>query len=664
MRLVRERERNGEDPVKVVGDAIEIGARVLDREQAAANAEYVKTEFERAARQLDKEFTDKARTVAEHFGSKVDEVFGPENGRLAQELDKLFSDGSATAVQHRVRELVAESLTKSREDLVRQFSAADGSNPLAEFKAGTIRVLRQADERQHQTQQALLERLAGLERQLQGLRDEKDKLEAVEAERERGTAKGRTFEEHVAEAIDAVAVAQGDVAEAVGDLRGATGKTGDVVVAIDACNGPAARPDRVRGQGPAAVKAGRAGGARQGDGAARGRLRGAGDPGRGGAAGQAAAAARVQRRQADRRVRPTDGSRLSLEVAYRLARARVLMSRTRDGGVDPSAVHDLVERALAAMEDVRKVKNQLTGARTNIDRAYGLVEIWPTGCGATSPRSTRSCSARQDEARLPRCATIRWSSRTARPRRPRTSAGAALGQQQVVVGVRPLLADRERRRGDLLRHGLGRAGAHLVVAGGEVALERGRVRGAIGPTCSRTDPPSSVTVWRASVWLAIVIEIGPAPTFAGETVTPSSWITPLSTTATGGRGLFSKLSSPQAPSSTPNVRTTAAARATRSSTAANLPHAVARRAEWAASALGVGERQLDDRGLGAPSSSRVDRRASPRAAPAPARSARAAGRRRSRRRGRRSCRRAFSSAPRSAGSLSCSPRRWRLGLPL
>ena len=161
VRLVRERERNGEDPVKVVGDALEIGARVLDREQAAANAEYVKTEFERAARQLDKEFTDKARTVAEHFGSKVDEVFGPENGRLARELDKLFSDGSSSAVQNRIRELVTESLTKSREDLVRQFSAADGSNPLAEFKAGTIRVLRQADERQHQTQQALLERLGG-----------------------------------------------------------------------------------------------------------------------------------------------------------------------------------------------------------------------------------------------------------------------------------------------------------------------------------------------------------------------------------------------------------------------------------------------------------------------------------------------------------------------
>src|SRR6202008_161701 len=100
------------------------------------------------------------------------------------------------------------------------FSAADGNNPLAEFKAGTIRVLRQADERQHQTQQALLERLAALERQLQGLRDEKEKLEAVDAERVGGTAKGRTFEESVAEAVDAIAIAQGDVAAAVGALRG------------------------------------------------------------------------------------------------------------------------------------------------------------------------------------------------------------------------------------------------------------------------------------------------------------------------------------------------------------------------------------------------------------------------------------------------------------
>ena len=43
-------------------------------------------------------------------------------------------------------------------------------------------------------------------------------------------------------------------------------------------------------------------------------------------------------------------------------------------GVDGAAVHDVVERAIAAMDDVRKVKSQLTGAKTGIDTAYKIVE--------------------------------------------------------------------------------------------------------------------------------------------------------------------------------------------------------------------------------------------------------------------------------------------------
>ena len=45
VRLVREREEHGDDAVKTVRDAVEIGARVLDREQAGANAEFVKADF-------------------------------------------------------------------------------------------------------------------------------------------------------------------------------------------------------------------------------------------------------------------------------------------------------------------------------------------------------------------------------------------------------------------------------------------------------------------------------------------------------------------------------------------------------------------------------------------------------------------------------------------
>jgi len=48
--LASERERAGEDPADLVRDAIEIGARVLDREQAAANTEFVKTDLLEAAK--------------------------------------------------------------------------------------------------------------------------------------------------------------------------------------------------------------------------------------------------------------------------------------------------------------------------------------------------------------------------------------------------------------------------------------------------------------------------------------------------------------------------------------------------------------------------------------------------------------------------------------
>ena len=373
VRVVGEREQAGEDPAKAVVDAIEIGARVLDREQAAANAEYVKTEFERASRQLEQEFTDKARTVAEFFGDKVDEVFGPD-GHQAKELEKLFSDGSAGSVQNRVRELVGETMVRAREDLMRAFTSGDASNPLADFKNATTRTLERAEQRQHATQQALLGQMGQLEKQLQALHDEKHKLEAVESERERGTAKGRSFEQQVAEALDAIAVGQGDDAEAVGDIKGSTGKTGDVVVSIDACNGPArgrivfeAKDSRLS-KPRALAELDRALGERVADFAVLV------------VPTEDEVPARLQTLReynGDKLIVALDHegtAGLALGVGYRLARARVLMKRGDVDGIDAEAVRDSVDRALQAMAEVRRVKAQLTGAKTNIDGAYELVE--------------------------------------------------------------------------------------------------------------------------------------------------------------------------------------------------------------------------------------------------------------------------------------------------
>src|SRR5436190_565221 len=200
VRLVRGREDAREDPVELLLDAVEIGARVLEREQTGANAEFVKTEFEKAARELQSDFGERARAVTE---------------AMAQELERRFSDGSTEAVQHRVREAVDEVMAKSREELARQFSADDGRNPLAAFQKSALTLIRQSADQQDTNLRAVHAKMGELEKELQRLRDQEQKQLELAEERERGTAKGRDYEESVCEALDAIASVQGDDCDGV-----------------------------------------------------------------------------------------------------------------------------------------------------------------------------------------------------------------------------------------------------------------------------------------------------------------------------------------------------------------------------------------------------------------------------------------------------------------
>ena len=173
--LVRERAEAGADPAEVLVDAIEIGARVLSREQAEVNADFVRTEFEKVSREVEGAFTEKARTVAEVLGKHVDDVFGPENGHLAKELERLFGAESAVAVQHQLRDVMAEQSARMREDLLKQFSSADAHNPLADFKAGTMAAMRRAAEQQDTNLKALNEQIAALRGEVAKLQAEREK---------------------------------------------------------------------------------------------------------------------------------------------------------------------------------------------------------------------------------------------------------------------------------------------------------------------------------------------------------------------------------------------------------------------------------------------------------------------------------------------------------
>jgi Uncharacterized protein conserved in bacteria (DUF2130) len=372
VRLARGREEAGEDVARLVIDAIAIGARVLDREQTGANADFVKSEFERAARELDAAFVERARQVAERLDARIDDVFGPENGHVTKALARHFGDESSVAVQNRVKALLSEVGVQMREDLRRQFSSDGDNNPLATFQRMAIGAMRDNAQRQSEQLRAMDEKLAGVREEVLKLQAERDKLEEVAAEAQRGTAKGRSYEEEVAEAIDALALPLGDDCHAVGDLKEATGKKGDVVVAIGAGHGPAAgrivfEAKNSRLSRPEAI--------RQLDDARRERN------------ADYAVLVVPSEDKVPARMTPlreyngdklvvaydVDDGALALQVAYSLARARVLMARGSADGVDGAAVADTAERALGALEDVRRIRQQLTGAKTQIDRASDIV---------------------------------------------------------------------------------------------------------------------------------------------------------------------------------------------------------------------------------------------------------------------------------------------------
>ena len=71
---------------------------------------------------------------------------------------------------------------------------------------------------------------------------------------------------------------------------------------------------------------------------------------------------------------PDEGGRLALQVAYSLARARVLMARGDAEGLDASAVRAEVERALGALEEGRRIRQQLTHAANGVEAAREILD--------------------------------------------------------------------------------------------------------------------------------------------------------------------------------------------------------------------------------------------------------------------------------------------------
>ena len=385
-RVVRERAQAGQEPARTVRDAIEIGARVLEREGTAAEVDYVQREFERTSALVREQFSNQARDLTDAVQKELEHVFADDSGvmaraldahagELAEQISRHFGDESSEAVQHRVRELVERSLRESRESLIRHFSSEDGANPLADFKRGVNSTLTETTRTLKDEEKATREKLEALQTEVVRLTEQSEAKRQLSEAEEAGTRKGRSFEDRVHDAIESIADGRGDAAFHVGDEPGKGGtKKGDTVVEVDGAGGPALgrivfeSKNKKLGKKQAWDELNAAMAERE---AAFAVLVVAGE--------DRIPAGREQLHEYEGNKLivasdPDEPDGLGLELAYRYARCRVVLEREAELQMDAPAVRDAADEALSALKQAQSIKLNLTKAEAGIQSARDGLE--------------------------------------------------------------------------------------------------------------------------------------------------------------------------------------------------------------------------------------------------------------------------------------------------
>jgi hypothetical protein len=354
-KLVRERAESGHAPAHTVRDAVEIGARVLEREGTAAEVDYVRAEFERHASEL-----------RERLGRTLES--GDE--LLAERITQAFDGARDGSVQKEIDALLRQALADQREALLKQFSAQEGSNPLFDFKDSMVRVYRELGNRQQAEGEENRKVIAELRRELLELKERSDADSRVAEEAERGTAKGRSFEELAHAAIEAIAAGHGDAAHHVGDeCSEAGGKKGDTVVEIGGAIGPPVANVVIEAKNKKLTKndawteLNACMGERD---AAYAVLLVAGDD------KVPSGLEELTEYQGNKIIAVLDREEpdpLALRLVYRYVRARVLAAGEGGLEVDAAGVRDAAEEAAARLKRANRVRKSLTSVTNSADAA-------------------------------------------------------------------------------------------------------------------------------------------------------------------------------------------------------------------------------------------------------------------------------------------------------
>jgi hypothetical protein len=363
-RVVRERAEAGQARSDTVTKAIEIGARVLDSEETAANVDYVRAEFERHAGALRDRLMKQLEAGDEALSERIAGTFDASR------------DGS---VQKDIGVLVESALEDQREAILKLLRVEDDANPLFDYKQTMVEVFKGLREAHQQEGVENRKVIADLRRELVELKERTLADERVAEAEEAGTRKGRSFEELVHAELERIAEAQGDAARHVGDESSeAGGKKGDTVVELGAALGGALANVVFEAKNKRLSKndawSELNGCMRERD-AAYSVLVVAGDD------KVPAGLEELTEYQGNKIIAVLDREHpdpLALRLVYRYVRARVLATRDSTLQVDASGVRDAAEEAQAALKRANRVRKSLTGisngAETAREELNGMIE--------------------------------------------------------------------------------------------------------------------------------------------------------------------------------------------------------------------------------------------------------------------------------------------------
>jgi hypothetical protein len=395
-RVVRDRAEAGEEPARSVRRAIEIGTRVLDREDTAIEVDYVRREFERLARVHSETVEEANRDAVERIEDGLRRALGGEEGpgalgealeshteELSEQIAETFGEDREGAVQAQIKRM----LEQRDEEFLRRLTVDDAHNPLAPMLSTLRSWAKERKEDQDLRDQKLEEKLDELLSRAAELAGLDQGREALAEAEEAGTRKGRSFEERVDRALERIAATRDDASSHTGgELAEGGGKKGDTLIELGAASGPSQgrvvfeAKDKRLSNNDAWRELNEAMAARAASFAV---LVVAGED------RVPAGRETLVEYEGNKLIVAVDRDEpdgLALEVAYRLAAARVVMGRERDLTVDPAEVRVAAGEAVSCLKQAQSIKSTLTGIKTSSEKARASLDEMVEGVRARLER--------------------------------------------------------------------------------------------------------------------------------------------------------------------------------------------------------------------------------------------------------------------------------------